>query len=120
MLYLTYEAQSDLLEPVRAIARAANAAFGPAGSSSIAAPSRLSAAWEMLSRFRLTHVRPAYGIDHVTVGNREVAVYEDVFDETPFCATLSCRFAGGRLLLDLGVNVSFGPTTFPQLEGRAA
>jgi polyhydroxyalkanoate depolymerase len=91
MLYLTYEAQSDLLEPVRAIARAANATFGPAGSSSLTAPSRLSAAWEMLSRFRLTHVRPAYGIEHVTVGNREVAVYEDVFDETPFCSLLHFR-----------------------------
>lgn len=40
------------------------------------------------------------------------------FDETPFCATFTCRFAGERLLLDVGVNVSFGPTSFPQLEGR--
>jgi CubicO group peptidase (beta-lactamase class C family) len=39
--------------------------------------------------------------------------------ETPFCVTLACTFAGERLLLDVSVNVSFGPTTFPQIEGRA-
>jgi hypothetical protein len=42
------------------------------------------------------------------------------YDETPFCGTLTCRFAGERLLLDMAVNVSFEATTFPQLEGRAA
>jgi hypothetical protein len=41
------------------------------------------------------------------------------YDETPFCVTLVCTFARERLLLDASVNVSFGPTSFPQIEGRA-
>ncbi len=40
------------------------------------------------------------------------------FTETPFCATLSCCFADDLLLFDIGLNVSFGPTTFPQVLGR--
>jgi len=38
--------------------------------------------------------------------------------ETPFCVTLTCRFAESRLLLDVAVNVSFGPTTFPAVIGH--
>jgi CubicO group peptidase (beta-lactamase class C family) len=37
---------------------------------------------------------------------------------TPFCLTMTCRFVEDRLLFDFAVNVSFGPTEFPQLEGR--
>jgi CubicO group peptidase (beta-lactamase class C family) len=40
------------------------------------------------------------------------------FTETPFCATLSCCFADELLLFDTGLNVSFGPTTFPQVLGH--
>jgi hypothetical protein len=42
------------------------------------------------------------------------------FYETPFCPTITCRFAeGDRLLLDYRENVSFGPTEHPQLVGQA-
>jgi CubicO group peptidase (beta-lactamase class C family) len=41
------------------------------------------------------------------------------FVETPFVGTLTCRFADDRLLLDVGLNISFGPTRFPQIVGRA-
>ena len=49
---------------------------------------------------------------------------EDVFTlklalyETPYCATLTFRFDGDRLLLDAEYNVSFGPTQQPQLIGQ--
>ncbi len=39
---------------------------------------------------------------------------------TPFCLTAAFRFEGDRLTLNVGVNVSFGPTQFPSLEGRRA
>jgi CubicO group peptidase (beta-lactamase class C family) len=39
-----------------------------------------------------------------------------VYYETPFCATMTCRFVEDRLLFDFALNVSFGPTEFPQLE----
>jgi len=38
--------------------------------------------------------------------------------ETPYGATLTFRFDGDRLLLDTEYNVSFGPTTQPQLIGQ--
>lgn len=40
--------------------------------------------------------------------------------ETPYGATLTLRFDGDRLLLDTEYNVSFGPTTQPQLVGQGA
>jgi CubicO group peptidase (beta-lactamase class C family) len=39
---------------------------------------------------------------------------------SPFCVTLSARFVGEQLFFDSGVNVSFGPTSFPQLVGTLA
>ena len=39
------------------------------------------------------------------------------FHETPFCATLSLRFAGDALVLDREMNVGFGPTKRPTLVG---
>ena len=38
----------------------------------------LAAAYELIARAGLSHVRPAFGIDKVIVGNREVAVREEV------------------------------------------
>jgi CubicO group peptidase (beta-lactamase class C family) len=37
---------------------------------------------------------------------------------TPFRVSMNCRFVEDRLLFDFALNVSFGPTEFPQLEGR--
>jgi len=42
---------------------------------------------------------------------------KDCFHETPFCATLSLRFAGDALVLDREMNVGFGPTKRPTLVG---
>ena len=44
----------------------------------------LTAAYELIARTGLTHARPAFGIDSVTVGNREVAVHEEAALTTPF------------------------------------
>ncbi len=40
------------------------------------------------------------------------------YHATPFCATMIGRFVEDRLLFDYAVNVSFGPTEFPELEGQ--
>ncbi|MGO1079191.1 polyhydroxyalkanoate depolymerase [Inquilinus sp. CA228] len=92
MLYLAYQIQSDLAAPVRAAARAAEALFGPAGA--IAAPTAarpLAAAWHLMARAGLSHARPSYGIDRVTVGNREAAVTEVPVAATPFGTLLHFR-----------------------------
>ena len=40
------------------------------------------------------------------------------FNETPFCLTIGCKFGADTVKLKLTMNVSFGPTEFPQLTGR--
>jgi CubicO group peptidase (beta-lactamase class C family) len=40
------------------------------------------------------------------------------FYETPFVATLTCRFKGKKLFYDFKANVAFGPTERPQLVGK--
>src|SRR5882757_9731544 len=89
MLYQAYQAQSDIMVPVRAFAGEALKSIGAKlnGSTRPSALSNLSAAYELIGRAGLTHTRPAYGIDSIMVGNREVAVTEEAFDVTPF-ATL--------------------------------
>ena len=75
--------------PVRAFAGMALENIGQKlnGSARPSALSNLTAAYELITRAGLTHTRPPYGIDSITVGNREVAVTEEAADVTPF-ATL--------------------------------
>ena len=86
MLYQAYQAHNDIMMPVRALAGAALAASGwrPADAGVLR---NLTAAYELISRSGLTHVRPSYGIRTVMVGNREVEVTEEEVKVSPF-ATL--------------------------------
>jgi len=90
MLYQVYQAHSDIMVPVRAFAGKALQTVGEKlnGSARPSALSNLSAAYELIARAGLTHVRPPYGIDSITVGNREVAVTEKAADVTPFATLL--------------------------------
>jgi polyhydroxyalkanoate depolymerase len=92
VLYLAYQAHSDFIRPVRALARAAHAAFGPlTGLTDLFALRQVAAAWELISRTGLSHARPAYGIDRVLVGKREVAVTEEPAAVMPFGTLLHFR-----------------------------
>lgn len=85
MIYQAFEAQSMLFAPVRDMARWAIAAFGPALNGLDQRPGReLLASWELIARAGFTHHRPPFGIDHVTVGNREVPVTEVAAHSTAF------------------------------------
>ncbi len=85
MLYLAYQAQADLMLPIRAVAQASldflNSFTAPQHNKVVR---NLTAAYELVTRAGLTHTRPPYGIDSVKVGNREVAVTEEPLDVTPF------------------------------------
>ena len=65
MLYQAYQAHSDIMVPVRAWAGAAIQAFGPINGFAGPAVKNLTAAYELIARAGLTHVRPPYGIDSV-------------------------------------------------------
>jgi poly(3-hydroxybutyrate) depolymerase len=86
MLYQAYQAHSDIMVPVRALANMAAKTVGERLNGSVrpSALSNLTAAYELIARAGLTHARPPYGIDSVMVGNREVAVTEEAADVTPF------------------------------------
>jgi polyhydroxyalkanoate depolymerase len=91
MLYHAYQAHSDIMVPVRAWAGMAIQAIAPVNGFSGPVLKNLSAAYELIARAGLTHLRPPYGIDSVTVDNREVPVTEEVAHVTPFGTLL--RFA---------------------------
>jgi polyhydroxyalkanoate depolymerase len=86
MLYQAYQAHSDIMVPVRALANMAASSVGARlnGSLRPSPLSNLTAAYELIARAGLTHARPPYGIDSVMVGNREAAVSEEAADRTPF------------------------------------
>jgi poly(3-hydroxybutyrate) depolymerase len=91
MLYSAYQLQSDLVSPLRLLARYLGAAglSQPPGHAALRA---VSAACELISRLRLTHVRPAYGIDRVLLGGGEpVAVSEQKVLSLPFGTLLHFR-----------------------------
>ena len=86
MLYQAYQAQSDIMDPLRKFASMAAGNIGTRlnGSARPSGMSNLNAAYEMIARAGLTHTRPPYGIDSIMVGDQEVAVTEEPASVTPF------------------------------------
>jgi poly(3-hydroxybutyrate) depolymerase len=86
MLYQAYQAHSDIMIPVRNWAGTALRTLGQPlmGIADNAVLRNLTAAYELIARAGLTHARPAFGVDGVTVGNREIAVHEHAALTTPF------------------------------------
>ena len=86
MSYKAFQAQADMMAPMRLAAGMANAAlaFGPEWIRQIPPLAQVSAGWEMLSRAGITHERPDYGFRSVRVGKDEVPVREEIVASTPF------------------------------------
>jgi len=93
MLYQAYQAHEDIMVPVRSFASMAATSVGMRlnGAARPSYLSNLTAAYELIARAGLIHVRPPYGIDSITVGNREAAVTEEIADRTPFGTLLHFR-----------------------------
>src|SRR5882757_1392233 len=91
MLYQAYQVHCDIMAPLRALAGSAAAgAIGEplTGFSGHPLLRNATATYELIARAGLTHHRPAFGIDTVTVGNREVEVREVEARVTPFATLL--------------------------------
>jgi polyhydroxyalkanoate depolymerase len=93
MLYQAYQAHSDIIGPVRMLAASAMRAIGQplVGVSDNAVLRNLTAAYELIARAGLTHVRPPFEIGSVKLGNREVEVREEVAEATAFGQLLHFR-----------------------------
>src|SRR5215471_8386327 len=96
MLYQAYQNHVDLTEPWRTGAASALRFLNlvPQGIPDRFL-ARLAAALELISRSALTYTRPPYGIDSVQVGNRELAVTEEVTYATPFGSLLRFKKQDG-------------------------
>ena len=87
MLYDAFDLQTDLAEQTRAFGRVLNEAWSP--WLGWGEPLNwMSAGARMMMRTGLTFARPAYGIDAVSVGNRQVPVSEERVEVTPFATLL--------------------------------
>jgi poly(3-hydroxybutyrate) depolymerase len=92
MLYATYQTHADIMVPVRSWALAGLDVLAPwASSDALKHLRNLTAAYEIIARAGLTHVRPPYDITSVQVGNREVAVTEEAVASTPFGTLLNFK-----------------------------
>ena len=93
MMYQLYQAQADMLWPFRQLARlgadlARQFDWGPLTPSALR---HAAAGWSLFAETGLTHHRPAFGIDTVSLGDSTVAVHEEVADDTPFATLLHFR-----------------------------
>jgi len=93
MIYLGYQALADLTGPMRAGSASWLAALrSPWLAPLLHGPGRHALALhEMLTRARLTHHRPAFGIDSVEVGGESVGVTEEAALSTGFGTLLHFR-----------------------------
>ena len=92
MLYQAFDVQTDIARQTRQWGRL----FQDAAAPWMRTPWHDNAMWwsasaRMMMRAGLTFARPAYGINAVTVGNREVAVIEEPVLATPFGTLLRFR-----------------------------
>ncbi|MBL8389899.1 MAG: polyhydroxyalkanoate depolymerase [Hydrogenophaga sp.] len=90
MLYQAYQLQSDLLSPLRLTAQHLSASLWLENTDR-SLLRQASAAADVVARLRLTHARPAYGIDSVEVGDRSVPVIEETTLSLPFGTLLRFR-----------------------------
>jgi poly(3-hydroxybutyrate) depolymerase len=93
MMYQLYQAQADLLFPLRQFARigARLADLGHCGIGPAPWVRQIVAGLTMFAEARLTHHRPAFGIDVVAMGEQSVMVTEEAADDTPFGTLLHFR-----------------------------
>ncbi|MRD47485.1 polyhydroxyalkanoate depolymerase [Caenimonas koreensis] len=91
MLYHAYQAQSDLMSPLRLLAQHTGAALWLRQTEGTVVR-KIAAMSEVFSRMRLTHSRPAYNIASVQVATGETrAVVEEAAFTLPFGTLLHFR-----------------------------
>jgi poly(3-hydroxybutyrate) depolymerase len=96
MMYQLYQAQADMLSPMRQLARIGAGLTGLLDSC-VCMPSlarHIAAGLTLFAEAGLTHQRPPFGFASVMVGGRSIAVTEEAADDTPFGTLLHFRKDG--------------------------
>jgi poly(3-hydroxybutyrate) depolymerase len=93
MMYQLYQAQADLLHPMRQFARlgARMAGLFDVGTCMPPLMRQWAAGMTLFAEAGLTHRRPPFAITSVTLGNETAAVTEEAADDTPFGTLLHFR-----------------------------
>jgi poly(3-hydroxybutyrate) depolymerase len=93
MMYQLYQAQADMLLPWRRFAMmgARVAGLWDLGACTPPLMRHLSASLTLFADAGLTHLRPAFGIESVPMGNGHVGIIEEAADDTPFGTLLHFR-----------------------------
>lgn len=96
MKYAAYQAHADWMHPLQTFAAAFAAAFARPGPGTFdwGGTRALAGACSVLDLARLTHQRPAFGIERVGVGDRRLRVREEAVRRTPFATLLRFRKVG--------------------------
>jgi poly(3-hydroxybutyrate) depolymerase len=90
VLYIAYELQSGLLSPLRLLAQEVETVLrGQWPQRTVLR--KIAAACELIARLRLTHSRPAFGIDSLMLGSRRVVITEEAVVSLPFGTLLHFR-----------------------------
>src|SRR5579871_3915612 len=90
MIYQLYQAQADLMDPLRKLARTTSALVRtvmPQAPYGIMLR-HYNAALEVFGHSGVTHARPDFGIKSVPQGNELVKVTEETVFSTPFAGLL--------------------------------
>lgn len=90
MLYQAYQNQTDLSSPLRLMAQGMSAMLWM-NQTEGSWLRKMSAGMEVISRMRLTHSRPDYGIDSVTVDDEVYPIEEETVLSLPFGSLLHFR-----------------------------
>jgi poly(3-hydroxybutyrate) depolymerase len=90
MIYNLYQANMDLLDPMRLMAKSTSQFMRKPwpGTEDSFTVKFIASALELLSDAGTTHSRPAFDIDSVAVGNRQVEIREISAFKTPFATLL--------------------------------
>ena len=96
MLYHAYQAQCDAFAPVRLFAETARSWLGHGWPliGNHPAMRGAAAAMDLLSQAGMSHERPSFGIDRVTVDGAEIPVVEEAVASHPFCRLIRFRKDG--------------------------
>ena len=93
MIYQLYQAQADLLQSIRLVARygAGLARIMETGAATPPLLHQVRASCTLLADAGLSHHRPSFRIDQLGLDNRLVGVTEEVADDAPFGTLLHFR-----------------------------
>jgi len=94
MMYHAYQTHSDLMWPVRTLSRLSLPFLESQGAEAPPVHRQAVAACKVLELAEVTHRRPAWQIDTLTVGGEPVPVAEEAVLVTPFATLLRFRKEG--------------------------